>query len=153
MLQSNKEQKKFICLGKRPSGMCLVGEYVRRGSVRRESVRRGSVWSGKCPSEKCPSGKCPSGKCPSGKCLVRKMSVGDFSVGNLTVGEVSFGDMSLGKMSVGELSGHRIQDPAKYLRWSFFRKLLLGSKPRFPRTSKTRINTSLSISFAAFSTS
>ena len=63
MLQSNKEQKTFICLGKRPSGMYLVGEMsvgkvyvgkvsvgevsgrgnVRRGSVRRESVRRGTV--------------------------------------------------------------------------------------------------------------
>ena len=105
------------------------------------SVRQGPVLSGKCPSGKCPSGKCPSGKCPSGKGLVGKMSVGD-----LSFGEVSFGDVSLGEMSVGELSGHRIQDLAKYLRWRFFRKLLLGSKPRFPRTSKTRLNTSLSIS-------
>ena len=71
MLQSNKEQKKFMWLGKRPSGMCLAGEMcvrempvgevsvgevsvgevsvrgnVRRGSVRRGSVHRGSVRRG-----------------------------------------------------------------------------------------------------------
>ena len=81
MLQSNKEQKKFICWGKRPSGMCLVGEMsigelsIReasvgeesvwevsgRGNVHRGSVRRGSVWSGICRQGKCSSGKCPSG--------------------------------------------------------------------------------------------
>ena len=58
MLQSNKEQKNFICSGKRPPGMCLVGEMsvgevsIRevsvgevsgRGNVRRGCVRRGTV--------------------------------------------------------------------------------------------------------------
>ena len=51
MLQSNKEQKKFIWSGKCPSRMCLVeevsvGEVSSRGNVRRGHVRRGSVRRG-----------------------------------------------------------------------------------------------------------
>ena len=44
MVQSNKEQKKFIWSGKRQSGMCLVGEMsVGEMSVREVSVEEVSV--------------------------------------------------------------------------------------------------------------
>ena len=42
MVQSNKEQKKFIWSGKRPSGMCLVGEMSAR-EVSVEEVSVGDV--------------------------------------------------------------------------------------------------------------
>ena len=44
MLQSNKEQEKFIWSGKRPSGMCLVGEMsIGEVSIREVSVGEMSV--------------------------------------------------------------------------------------------------------------
>ena len=58
----------YVCLGKCPSGMCLVGEMSVGDMSGRESVHRGCVWLRKCLSGKCPSGKSPSGKCPSGMC-------------------------------------------------------------------------------------
>ena len=58
MLQSNKEQEKFIWSGKRPSGMYLVGKM----SVRKMSVGEVSV----------------------GDVSVGEVSVGEISVGELS---------------------------------------------------------------------
>ena len=132
MLQSNKEQKKFIWSGKRPSGMCLVGE-MSVGEV----SGGGSVWSGSFPDTSptdtfptdispirhIPDGHFPNGHFPENRQSQRKHTVTRSNYGNALRYDLSI-FVEFGKLRYPSVISIpvRFHNPSHLLLWNLLNK-------------------------------
>ena len=127
MLQSNNEQKKFIWSGKRPSGMCLVGE-MSVGEV----SGGGSVWSGSFPDTSptdispirhIPDGHFPNGHFPENRQSQRKHTVTCSNYGNALRYDLSI-FVEFGKLRYPSVISIpvRFQKPSHLPLWNLLNK-------------------------------